>query len=196
MQIQKEAVKAVILKAAVTEFAQYGYQKASIRRIAQAAGITPGNIYVYFPNKKQLFDEVIGPVIQETTQLIEGIQVKQVQVEPYLSEVIHVFCEIFFRKKQEFLILIRQSSESGQNLLFLFRDTVLDCIRRQYPPQTEGDRILLETVTTSLIEGIRYIFENSSGSLQEMSGTLHAFLSVLFAGLAVQMRKEGAEWHL
>ena len=61
MQILKDEVKKSIRQAALSEFKKHGYMKASIRQIADAAGITPGNIYRYFKSKDDLFDELIQP---------------------------------------------------------------------------------------------------------------------------------------
>ena len=55
------------------EFTQYGYQKSSMRRIAQRAHITPGNIYAYFGGKQDLFDYIIGPTVQQLDDLIFSI---------------------------------------------------------------------------------------------------------------------------
>lgn len=47
--------QAVIVAAAVHEFACQGYQKASINTIVKAAGIAKGSFYQYFHNKEALF---------------------------------------------------------------------------------------------------------------------------------------------
>lgn len=43
-----------ILEAAVTLFAERGYQRATVKEIAARAGIAPGTIYLYFRNKREL----------------------------------------------------------------------------------------------------------------------------------------------
>ena len=44
-----------IMDAAEQVFGKYGFQAATLDRIAKAAGITKGTIYLYFRNKKELF---------------------------------------------------------------------------------------------------------------------------------------------
>ncbi|MGJ6963800.1 TetR family transcriptional regulator [Streptosporangium sp. G11] len=50
-----EASKAAILEAARAAFAERGYARATIREIAQRAGVTHGLVMRHFPSKEQLF---------------------------------------------------------------------------------------------------------------------------------------------
>jgi AcrR family transcriptional regulator len=60
------ATKALLLKAATAEFAEYGFAGARIDRIAERAGANKRLLYVYFGDKNQLFDAVV----QEQTDAI------------------------------------------------------------------------------------------------------------------------------
>jgi len=53
------ATKALLLRAATEEFAEYGLAGARIDRIADRAGANKRLIYVYFGDKDRLFDAVI-----------------------------------------------------------------------------------------------------------------------------------------
>jgi len=48
-----------LLEAAERTFAELGYHDASIVKITEAAGVGQGTFYLYFPGKKQVFDEVV-----------------------------------------------------------------------------------------------------------------------------------------
>jgi AcrR family transcriptional regulator len=48
-----------ILTAALEIFAQKGYSAATIPEIARQAGLAAGTIYLYFPNKRDLFIKVV-----------------------------------------------------------------------------------------------------------------------------------------
>ena len=69
MQTQKEAVRRKILAAAEEEFLRAGFHRASVRRIAAAAGVAAGNIYAYFPSKAALFDAVVAPALEAVRRL-------------------------------------------------------------------------------------------------------------------------------
>jgi len=49
MQVLKESVRNAIVEGAIAEFFHNGFQKANMRRIADNANITVGNIYRYYP---------------------------------------------------------------------------------------------------------------------------------------------------
>ncbi|MCL6476241.1 MAG: TetR/AcrR family transcriptional regulator [Firmicutes bacterium] len=48
-----------LIDAALHQFAEKGYDGASIRDIAQAAGVTEALVYHYFRNKEHLFEEML-----------------------------------------------------------------------------------------------------------------------------------------
>lgn len=54
-----EAKKQLIEDVAVTEFAEYGFDKASINRIVATTKIAKGSFYQYFEDKKDLFTHLI-----------------------------------------------------------------------------------------------------------------------------------------
>lgn len=66
-----------IYKIAIEEFANYSYEKVSVTRIVEKAGIAKGSFYQYFENKKDLFmyiiDEIGKAKMESMTSLIENI---------------------------------------------------------------------------------------------------------------------------
>jgi AcrR family transcriptional regulator len=48
-----------LLEAAERVFAELGYHDASIVKLTEAAGVGQGTFYLYFPNKKEIFDELV-----------------------------------------------------------------------------------------------------------------------------------------
>ncbi len=54
-----------ILNSGRDEFMKKGFEGASLRAIAKAAGVTTGAIYGYFPDKKALFDELVSQPAKE-----------------------------------------------------------------------------------------------------------------------------------
>lgn len=59
-----------LIDAAVQVFAEHGYHNAQISRIAQAAGVAGGTVYLYFKNKQDLlvsvFQERLGCLVRDT----------------------------------------------------------------------------------------------------------------------------------
>ena len=55
------------------EFLQNGFQNASLRNIAAAAGLTTGAIYGYFQDKNALFDAIVTPVCRQVEQMFHDL---------------------------------------------------------------------------------------------------------------------------
>ena len=68
-----EETKRAILNSARECFLEYGYQDASMRKIAVRAGITPGAIYKHFANKEELFGEIFADCAAQLTELTESM---------------------------------------------------------------------------------------------------------------------------
>jgi AcrR family transcriptional regulator len=61
-----------LLRAAAEEFAQAGYQQASLNRIIRACGMSKSSFYHYVASKEQLFERVLwtyGPALVEALEL-------------------------------------------------------------------------------------------------------------------------------
>lgn len=56
---RKEARPAEIVAAALACFAERGFSATRLEEIAQRAGVTKGTLYLYFPNKEELFKAVV-----------------------------------------------------------------------------------------------------------------------------------------
>ena len=73
MQVKKEYMHRAIVEAAIEEFAEKGYTKGSLRRIAEAADTKMSNIYNYFRSKEDLFGYLVGDFYVETQTLFAGL---------------------------------------------------------------------------------------------------------------------------
>jgi len=60
----KQKRKQEIINAAIYLFSTKGYHRTNIRDIAQKAGISTGTFYIYYPNKRELFIEVVDDVVR------------------------------------------------------------------------------------------------------------------------------------
>ena len=60
MNQQEQTTIERIHACAMEEFLQNGFQKASLRKIVRAAGVTTGAFYGYYTSKEALFDALVG----------------------------------------------------------------------------------------------------------------------------------------
>lgn len=63
MQTPKEPNRLNILQSARKEFLKAGYEKASMRRIAKLASVSPSNIYNYFVSKEEILETILRPAL-------------------------------------------------------------------------------------------------------------------------------------
>jgi len=76
----KEATRARLLAAAAREFAQVGFERASVDAISVAAGCGKGTIYNYFSSKEELFLAVVEQALAQaarTSAVLEGATARQ-----------------------------------------------------------------------------------------------------------------------
>lgn len=60
-----EEKRSVIVKAAIDEFAEYGFESASINRMVANSGISKGSFYQYFEDKRDVFMHLLTVIEQE-----------------------------------------------------------------------------------------------------------------------------------
>lgn len=65
--------RALILDVAISEFAQYSYDAASINRMVTQAGIAKGSFYQYFEDKRDLFLYLMELVSREKAKYIAPV---------------------------------------------------------------------------------------------------------------------------
>ena len=63
-----------ILKSGLAAFLEEGFEKANLRRICKAAGVTTGAFYKHFKDKEALFPELVcsGPTAPPTSTSLTG----------------------------------------------------------------------------------------------------------------------------
>jgi AcrR family transcriptional regulator len=68
------------------EFLQKGYQNASLRNIASAAGMTTGAIYTYFKDKNALFEAIVTPVCEQVEKMFTDLSASYYTADGIVGE--------------------------------------------------------------------------------------------------------------
>ena len=68
-----EEKRQLIENVAIDEFAEYGFEKASINRIVKAASIAKGSFYQYFEDKADLFLHIIAIVGEKKLEYVSPV---------------------------------------------------------------------------------------------------------------------------
>jgi AcrR family transcriptional regulator len=67
-----EEKRRCITKAAIDEFAEFGFEASSINRIVANSGISKGSFYQYFEDKMDVFKYLIDVIAKEKTEYYKG----------------------------------------------------------------------------------------------------------------------------
>ena len=60
-----------IIRAAMDEFSEFGYDKASMRRIGQRCGLTAAALYRHFDSKEAMFEALVEPAVTDMKKWLE-----------------------------------------------------------------------------------------------------------------------------
>lgn len=74
MARQRTDTRARIRAVALELFVEKGFEKASLREIAERLGITKAALYYHFPSKTDLLRELVQPMIDDVTALVEAAE--------------------------------------------------------------------------------------------------------------------------
>lgn len=99
-----EESKRHILAAALTVFVDYGYDDASMRTIAQAAGVSVGTLYLHFKNKDELYLTIMKEWMDELNELTTTTLEKIEDPQGAISAFITIFVE-YARNHPEMILM-------------------------------------------------------------------------------------------
>lgn len=125
MQPENRSVREKVLAAAVQLFAEYGYHAATMRDIAQMAGIQAASIYYHYANKQALLVEIMETHMQHLNANLECIVNKQDTVHQRLYEAIANHIRLHTSYKSEFFIIdteIRALEGESRKYILTLRD--------------------------------------------------------------------------
>lgn len=119
MQIPKDNIKKQVFEAAREEFIKNGFKDASMRTIAKKAKVTLSNIYNYYSNKEEIFQDVLKPLLQNLEKVKEehnnpkNITVEYFSSEKYQLEHINQYLELIINYKEELNVLLFKAHGSS-----------------------------------------------------------------------------------
>lgn len=178
MKTLRDDVRQRIIDAATEEFLLSGYARASMRAIAAQAGMTVGNIYLYFAGKEQLFDAVVHLPVEQLRRMLRITT----PTDETLRALVDSLRDIFIQNRVEFLILITRSEGSKYEA---FKQSIVDmAINRivELLPDSEDARIA-GPISTGLIEGLLALFNGYEGDEARLTGDLFRFLHYMLRDL-------------
>ncbi len=112
---EKERRRAAVYKTATKILCNMGYEKASIRSIAEAMGITKAGLYYYFESKEELLYQILDSYMNDLLAGIREIRERVSDPLAFLKECIrfqvNLYCQDPYRSK---LIIHDENCLSGR----------------------------------------------------------------------------------
>ena len=180
MQVLKESVRNSIVEGAILEFFEYGFQNANMRRIADNANITVGNIYRYYKNKETLFKEILLPAeraIEDLGNFDEELKITSIKTIVDVNQLVTYVMSVLKPYTREIYIMTLDSSGSHYlKILNLLENMITQKINAFHPKKF--DRYLLKVISSSFIQATFTVFRdniNNIRRIQEMISQLIVF---------------------
>lgn len=112
MSKTKQKTKADILTLTIPLFAKYGYDKVSMRQIAEAVGIKAASLYHHFPDKQALYIEALSLAFSKCADFMSESFRLQASSEQRLRQLIQQLC-ILVNEDTDFSRLMQREIMDG-----------------------------------------------------------------------------------
>ncbi|MET0907169.1 MAG: TetR/AcrR family transcriptional regulator [Bradyrhizobiaceae bacterium] len=144
-----------ILDRSAELFSEYGYDRASMNRIAEACGVSKANLYHYYKDKDQLLFDVIRVHLEDLNQVVEAADEPDLPPQTRLRELVGALLEAYRDADAQHSVQISSmrflSDEQQTALKNMERDLVrvFSSAVLGIAPQLKGT-VMLKPVTMSL----------------------------------------------
>ena len=207
-QTLKESVRQRILQAAEEQMYNEG-SSVTMRQIAKAAGLTPGNLYRYYAGREELLKAVIDPVMQGLDALIrrhtgdrlalgqtsfdfpagEGEKALE-QLRDVMYGALAPALLDLFRLAGEYprpMAILCQQNEVNEALMQWFYSLIqrtLDWLLEPELTSQQLTRALIQAEGQSFCGGITVLMQQCATlSVLEQTAAIHAFLAIHIEGI-------------
>ena len=103
---EKEAIKNKIIDAAKEILVEEGFEKLSIRKIANKIEYSPGIIYHYFKDKGEIISVIVGEGYKRILETISKVPLDRENPEKTLEEGLRLYIDLMLKSPEEFKIIL------------------------------------------------------------------------------------------
>lgn len=182
MQVLKESVKNAIVEGAIAEFFEHGYQNANMRRIADSANITVGNIYRYYDNKEALFNAILQPAkeaINDLESFDQKLHITKIESSKEANQIVTYVMNVLRPYTKEIFIMIFNANGSHYHQVKTqLENLVISKIRQYYPGKFED--YFLKVVASSFIQALFVVFKENINDVKRIQDVLVELIVFFF----------------
>ncbi|WP_263771894.1 TetR/AcrR family transcriptional regulator [Propionivibrio soli] len=195
---KKEARPAELITAALALFHANGFAATRIEQIAQAAGVTKGTVYLYFPSKEALFKAAIRETIIPNLDRIEETAKSEPTARAQLRKAITLWAEAMLGCPGSLPKLVIAEAGNFPDLAEFFRNEVSGRIREMLISFVQAGVARGElracdpvTVVRALTAPIlfanvwRHTFPDQAAQYAETASLVPPLLDIVFNGIAL-----------
>jgi AcrR family transcriptional regulator len=178
--VEHEKRRREILKKALDVFMDEGFEDVTFQKIADRCGITRTTLYIYFKNKKEIFNYSIKQLLQEVENEIKEVQKERLS---HTEKLIRVMTVIFGKL------------EENQQLLTVVLNYLFFISKSDYGPDNRVRRRTVRMrhiLASMIIEGIR-AEEFVKINVKDAVEVLYSFLESAVFRMVVLRRPDVAE---
>lgn len=105
-----------ILKAAIEEFIEHGFDGARTQAIADRAKVNKAMLHYYYASKDNMYEQAINTVANAIIEKLGKIPAQQPQIEDRIGSVMDAYIEVFTDYADYFKIVIYEAMRGGKVL--------------------------------------------------------------------------------
>jgi len=185
MQVLKESVRNAIVEGAILEFFEYGFQNANMRRIADKANITVGNIYRYYKNKETLFKEILLPAeraIDDLGNFDHELNITSINTIDDVNQLVAYIMSVLKPYTREIYIMTLDPSSSHYLKIKSQIETLMINKVNQYNPK-KFDRYLLKIVASSFVQAVFTVFRDNINNIKRIQDIITHLIVFYFRNI-------------
>jgi hypothetical protein len=186
-QYKKDKMMEKIHAAALAVFATKGYSHARIADIAVRAGVSVGNIYRYYPGKKQIFDAVLPESFWETVKNELACKIGGFPKQSLPGD--ESFLRLLSENRERMIILFSGSRGTGyESVRTELVKFMIAAVRRNYPRHyadlitKHGGEEILERIYEGLI-GVFAIIMKETETVKQLKQAFQAVNTYHLSGI-------------
>jgi TetR/AcrR family transcriptional regulator len=111
-----EEKQSKIFEAAMTEFAEHGYESANINNIAENAGVSIGSMYKYFINKEELYLTIVHFCVEKLKSILDGVICSEDTLTEKIEKIIRAI-QVYSRSNFSLNKIYNQMTTEGHSEL-------------------------------------------------------------------------------
>ncbi|MBP2027157.1 AcrR family transcriptional regulator [Acetoanaerobium pronyense] len=124
--IEKEEFKSLIFDIATEILLREGYENLSIRKIAKAAGYSPGSLYYYFDNKAEIISMIYGENVNRISEQMGKVPLDMESPEKTLGEILKIFINLTLETPEHYrAVFMNDIEELRDKFGMLSEDNVI-----------------------------------------------------------------------